>query len=79
MIFITVAMQRKPLTAVFFILWLVLFTGLSTAKANTPWGEYDWRPIKEQDGVSLATTKVFGSKFLAVKTEMIVDSDYKVC
>ena len=47
----------------------------STAKANMLWSEYDWRPVKEQDGVSLATAKIAGSKFLAIKTEMIVNSD----
>ena len=74
-----IATQRKPLTAMFFISWFVLFIGLfmmsSTAKAKMLWSEYDWRPVKEQDGVSLATAKIAGSKFLAIKTEMIVNSD----
>jgi len=70
-------MAQRRLGVIIFIALLSLLMVSSLAQANSQWNEYDWRLVKEQDGISLATAEVPGSKFLAVKTIMTINTDLK--
>lgn len=54
---------------------LMLNDGAGNDLTEYDWIQYEWLTLKQQEGVSLATTKIPNSKFLAIKTQMVVKSD----